>query len=185
MPLHRLKQKQEWRTIFDYKHCTEDLWKDFQDEIDNKLQINMSTCQSPPKSTLRPDSKRLNMYWQTFMDTVLQAANKTLPKKRHNPNYKDDTPEELIIIRHHLTTLNKVFAFIIRILYPRTINNNTCFSLFQNKWASLRKKPGLKQQLIDIMDQFKFTMDTDRIPTTVSNSSLRKFKELLPSIAAL
>ena len=185
MPLHRLKQKQEWRTIFDYKHCTEALWKDFQDEIDNKLEINMSTCQSPPKSTLHPDSKRLNMYWQTFMDTVLQAANKTLPKKRHNPNYKDDTPEELIIIRHHLTTLNKVFAFIIRILYLRTINNNTCFSLFQNKWASLRKKPGLKQQLIDIMDQFKFTIDTDRIPTTVSNSSLRKFKELLPSIAAL
>src|SRR5438874_12037866 len=139
----------------------------------------------PSQKYITPDSKRLNTYWQTFMDTVLQAANKTLPKKCHNPNYKNDTPEELIIIRHHLTTLNKVFAFIIRILYPRTINNNTCFSLFQNKVASLRKKSGLKHQLIDIMDHFKFTIDTDRIPITVSNSSLRKFKELLPSIAAL
>src|SRR5436189_4688135 len=118
----------------------------------------------------------------------MQAAKASLPIRKISHNNHDDTPEQLIIIRTHLTSLNRIFSFIVRVLYPKAVTPNTCFSVFENLWVSTRKKKGLRSLLIDIINEFNsyIIIDIDHdIPSIVSNSTLPKFKRLQQKVAAI
>src|SRR5436190_5534001 len=102
----------------------------------------------------------------------MQAAKASLPRKKLLYNSHDSTPEQLIVIRSHLSSLNRIFSFIIRVLYPKAVTPNTCFSVFKSVWSGTRKKPGLKTLLFDIIEYFHIHIIIDienDIPSFVGN----------------
>jgi hypothetical protein len=185
LPVHRLKQKKEWRTVYNFKQCSTQHWDNFKTQVDEKLSFNMANVKYATLSTLPLSRTRLNTQWQVLKDSIKQAAKVTIKTRSVNPNFEDETPEKLILTRQHLSTLNKVFAFINRLLYPGAVNKSTCFSIFQHTWVGSSTKPGLVTQLKDIIFYFSFNIDTDGIPSVVSNNTLIKFKTLVATVAAL
>src|SRR3989440_204010 len=191
LPIHRVKQKKEHRTVFNFKKCTTEHWDAFKSQVEDQL-LTTSNLElvntSPISSTLPVKRINLNSRWQIFKDTVMQAAKASLPRKKLINNSHDNTPEQLIVIRSHLSSLNKIFSFIIRVLYPKAVTPNTCFSVFENVWYGTRKKPGLKALLLDIIDYFHIHIIIDienDIPGNVSNSTLPRFKRLQQKVAAI
>src|SRR4051794_12731871 len=118
LPTYRRKQKGEWRTMYNLKVCKQENWDEFRIQVDKRLQSNMATSKIPPKSTLFSEKKSLNMKWQIFKDSVLQAAKMTIKTKKRRPTDDNDIPEKLIVFRQHLITLNKIFAFVTKIVHP-------------------------------------------------------------------
>src|SRR5436305_15117530 len=60
LPNHRVKQKGEQRTVFNFKACQQKDWEEYRKLVDERLQFNMANSTTPIKSTLLADKKSLN-----------------------------------------------------------------------------------------------------------------------------
>src|SRR3989440_1965283 len=63
-----------------------------------------------------------------------------------------------------------------------------CFSVFNNTWRGTRKKKGLRTVLSEIINEFNIHINMDiedDIPSTISNSTLPKFKTFQQKVAAI
>src|SRR3954467_9239215 len=178
LPTHRVKQKGEWRTVFNLKQCKQKEWDEFRKQVDERLQHKMANSEPPPKSTLSTNKKSLNHKWQIFKDSVLQAAKASLKIKKQGPHIDNDTPDKLIAMRQHLTSLNKIFAFVTALVYPKALHNKSTTTIAQHQriWLGNSKKLGLINMYKDITMEFPFHIDNDEIPTVISNNTLPKFK---------
>src|SRR4051794_11389712 len=109
----------------------------------------MANSNVPLKSTLSLEKKSLNMKWQIFKDSVLQAVKVLIKTKNCRPADDNDTPEKLIAFQQHLITLNKIFAFVIKIIHPsiRTDHSRTAtsYSQLQHIWLGRTNKPSLSE----------------------------------------
>src|SRR3954454_23107923 len=187
LPTHRVKQKGEWRTVFNLKQCKQKEWDEFRKQVDERLQYNMANSAAPSKSTLPANKKSLNYKWQIFKDSVLQAAKASLKIKKRGPYTDNDTPDKLIMMRKHLTSLNKIFAFITALVYPKALHNKftTTIAQHQRIWLGNSKKLGLINMYKDITMEFPFHIDNDEIPTIISTNTLPSFKVFRLKVAAL
>src|SRR3954454_19430094 len=187
LPTHRVKQKGEWRTVFNLKQCKQKEWDEFCKQVDERLQYNMANSEAPSKSTLSVNKKSLNHKWQIFKDSVLQAAKTSLKIKKRGSHTDNDIPDKLIAMRQHLTSLNKIFAFVTALVYPKALHNKstTTIAQYQRIWLGSNKKQGLMDIYKDITVEFSFHIDNDEIPAVISNNTLPKFKALRPKVAAL
>src|SRR3954454_3111228 len=187
LPTHRVKQKGEWRTVFNLKQCKQKEWDELRKQVDERLQHNMVNSAAPEKSTLSTNKKSLNNKWQIFKDSVLQAAKASLKIKKRDPHIDNDISDKLITMRQHLTSLNKIFAFVTALVYPKALRNKSTTTIAQNQriWLGSNKKQGLIDIYKDITVEFPFHIDNDEIPTVISNNTLPKFKAFRLKVAAL
>src|SRR5277367_5364693 len=119
LPKHRVKQKGLWRSVFDTASATADHWLSFSSEVQSHLASNFSQASVAFNSTLPSPVIVLNSSWNVFKDTILSAARSSLPVKRlssegYNRSTRD--PQSLIQIKVHLRSVNKIFAFLTRLL---------------------------------------------------------------------
>src|SRR3954463_8191112 len=147
----------------------------------------MTNTEPPPKSTLSTVKKSLNHKWQIFKDSVLQAAKASLKIKKRGPHTDNDTPDKLIAMRQHLTSLNRIFAFITALVYPKALRNKSTTTIAQHQriWLGSNKKQGLINIYKDIIVEFPFHINNDEIPFVISNNTLPKFKAFRLKVAAL
>src|SRR2546423_15612939 len=99
LPNHRMKQKGEQRTVFNFKACQQKDWDEYRKIVDKCLQFNMANSVAPTKSTLSADKKSLNHKWQIFKDSILQAAKASLKTKKLGYKDKDNVLNKLITLR--------------------------------------------------------------------------------------
>src|SRR3954451_9578024 len=179
LPTHRKKQKGEWRTVYNLKACKQEDWDEFRIQVNERLQSNMATSKIPLKSTLSSEKKSLNMKWQIFKDSVLQAAKMTIKTKKRRPTDDNDIPEKLIVFRQHLITLNKIFAFVTKIVHPDTgtgyNRSSTSYSQLQHIWSGRSNKLPLVELYKDITIEFLFSIDNNNISIVISNNTLSHF----------
>src|SRR5271156_4937832 len=119
LPKHRVKQKGLWRSVFDTASATADHWLSVSSNVESNLASNFSRASIAFNSTLPSSTIVLNSSWNVFKNTVLSAAGSSLPVKRlssdgHSRSMRD--PDSLIQIRAHLRSVNKIFAFLTRLL---------------------------------------------------------------------
>src|SRR5439155_16272271 len=112
-------------------------WDKYKKLVDEHLQFNMANSAAPTKSTFLADKKSLNHKWQIFKDSILQAAKASLKTKKFGYKDKDNVLDKLITLRHHLTILNKVFAFLTSVVFSSLNKHRTTtgFAKFQNIWS--------------------------------------------------
>src|SRR2546421_10192112 len=96
LPNHRVKQKGEQRTVFNFKACQQKDWDEYRKLVDERLQFNMANSKAPIKSTLSADKKSLNHKWQIFKDSILQAAKASLKTRKFGHKDKDNVLDKLI-----------------------------------------------------------------------------------------
>src|SRR5947207_3359737 len=174
LPNHRVKQKGEQCTVFNLKACQQKDWDEYRKLVDERLQFNMTNSAAPTKSTLSADKKSLNHKWQIFKDSILQAAKASLKTKRFGYKDKDNAPDKLITLRHHLTILNKVFAFLTSVVFP-SLNKRritTGFAKLQNIWSGKKNQLSLSALYKDILLDLPFHIDSATVPTVISNNTL-------------
>src|SRR5947209_12913228 len=70
LPLHRIKQKQTWRSFFDVKHTSQEQWSDYTDSIDDLISDNDSSFPFAIKSSLPYEKKLLNCKWAVFRSAL-------------------------------------------------------------------------------------------------------------------
>ena len=145
----------------------------------------MASLNLPGKSTLSHNKKALNSKWQIFKDSILQASKLTLKMKHRNPHVESDVSEQLITIRSHLTSLNKIFAFITTLLYPNSIKGSTGYAQFQHQWSKRANCFNLRATFMDITTYLAFHIDPADVPLDVNNSTLPQFKLFRAKVAAL
>src|SRR3954451_1207580 len=149
----------------------------------------MATSKISLKSTLSSKKKSLNMKWQIFKDSVFQAAKISIKTKKRRPADDNDTPEKLIVFRQHLTTLNKIFAFVTKIVHSDIGTNrnrtSTSYSQLQHIWSGRTSKPSLSELYKDITMEFPFHIDNINIPIVISNNTLPHFVTFKAEVTAL
>src|SRR5947209_10699361 len=136
----------------------------------------MASLKLPGKSTLPHNKKALNSKWQIFKDSILQASKLTLKMKHRNPHVESDVSEQLITIRSHLTSLNKIFAFITALLYPNSIKGSTGYAQLQHQWSKHANGSTLRATFMDITTYLAFYIDSADVPLVISHNTLPKFK---------
>src|SRR3954452_9982328 len=130
------------------------------------------------KSTLSADKKSLNYKWQIFKDSILQAAKASLKTKKFGYKDKNNVPDKLITLRHHLTILNKVFAFLTSVVFPSLNKRRTItgFAKLQNIWSGRKDQPSLSALYKDILLDLPFHINSATVSTVISNNTLPRFK---------
>src|SRR2546423_7134607 len=98
LPNHRVKQKGEQHTVFNFKACQQKDWEEYRKLVDERLQFNMANSAALTKSTLLVDKKSLNHKWQIFKDSILQAAKASLKTRKFGYKNRDDVPDKLITL---------------------------------------------------------------------------------------
>src|SRR3954467_15361864 len=147
----------------------------------------MTNSAALTKSTLLADKKSLNHKWQIFKNSILQAAKASLKTKKFGYKDKDNVSDKLITLRHHLTILNKVFAFLTSVVFP-SLNkrrSTTGFAKLQNIWSGRKDQLSLSALYKDILLDLPFHIDSATIPTVISNNTLPRFRTFYAEIAAL
>ena len=149
LPLHRVKQKGEWRSFFDVKNTSSEEWNNFSDSISNILPIRDNMIDIPPLSPFPYEKKLLNRKWHVFRTTVQEAAKSNIKvKKVSNQLYAQECSDsKLIQLRLDLSALNRIFAFLTNVCF----NNNNFVSLQQAQhiWTA-QDSPSLFRTLLDI-----------------------------------
>ena len=113
----------------------------------------MANSAASTKSTLLANKKSLNHKWHILKDSILQAAKASLRTKRFGYKDKDNVPEKLITLRHHLTILNKIFTFLTSVIFPSLNKRRTTtgFAKLQNIWSGRKDQPPLSAMYKDIL----------------------------------
>src|SRR3954452_4592238 len=129
------------------------------------------------------------MKWQIFKDSVLQAAKISIKMKKRRPADDNDTPEKLIVFRQHLITLNRIFAFVTKIIHPDIGTDrhrtSTSYSQLQHIWSGRTSKLSLSELYKDITMEFPFHIDNTNIPIVISNNTFSRFITFRAEVAAL
>src|SRR5436305_9402798 len=147
----------------------------------------MANSAASTKSTLLANKKSLNHKWQILKDSILQAAKASLKTRKFGYKDKDDVSDKLITLRHHLTILNKIFAFLTSIIFPSLNKRRTTtgFAKLQNIWLGRKDQLSLSTLYKDILLDFPFHINSASIPTVISNNTLPRFRTFRAEIAAL
>src|SRR5439155_20505134 len=122
-----------------------------------------------------------------FKDSILQAAKASLKTKKFGHKDRDDASDKLITLRHHLTILNKIFAFLISVVFP-SLNkrrSTTGFAKLQNIWSGRKNQPPLSAMYRDILLDLPFHIDSATILTVISNNTLPRFKTFRAEVVVL
>src|SRR5215212_8280948 len=91
-----------------------------------------------------------------------------------------------MIVRHHLTSLNKIFAFIKTLVYPSSNKKgNTSFAKLQHQWSGRSKGTSLREIFLDITTYLSFYVDSTEVPLVISNNTISLFKVFRLKVAAL
>src|SRR6266480_929185 len=184
---YRVKQKGEQRTVFNLKACQQKNWDEYKKLVNECLQFNMANSAAPTKSTLSADKKSLNYKWQILKNSILQAAKASLKTKKFGHKDRDNASNRLITLRHHLTILNKIFAFLTSVVFPSLNKHRTTtgFAKLQNIWSGRKDQPLLCAMYKDILLDLPFHIDSATVPTVISNNTLPRFRTFHAEVAAL
>src|SRR5277367_5431047 len=79
LPLHRVKQKGLWRTVYDFTSTSPEQWVAFTDYIDSHLASNSLHAFVAIDSPLDSSKIMANSAWNVLKDTVMAAAAACLP----------------------------------------------------------------------------------------------------------
>src|SRR5271170_4525184 len=115
LPLHRVKQKSLWRTVYDFTSTSLEQWNAFADHIDSHLASNSLHAFVAIESPLDSSKIMVNSAWNVFKDTLLAAAAVCLPSRKVSSesfHRSSHTSESLLSVKRHLRILNQVFAFL-------------------------------------------------------------------------
>jgi hypothetical protein len=167
LPLHRRKQKNEWRTIYDLKNTNDTQWAQFKTLSATHLSHQEKDHFFPISSTLHPDVITLNYKWAIFRKSTVAAANEAIPTKKISPYLSDRSGEQyqLKSIKACLNTINQTYSLLNRICFP--LIDRSSLQQLQFEWFS---KPELNKRslLIAICKNLKIDIDHDSIPSIVS-----------------
>src|SRR2546421_8423332 len=99
LPSHRVKQKKEWRSIYDISSTTQEHWNYFQQHITSELRNKDCNANIPTDSIIPLDRCVLNAKWSAFRRTVEEAAKAHIPHKKVSPDAFKQLEEDENIIR--------------------------------------------------------------------------------------
>src|SRR5277367_3626832 len=140
LPLHRVKQKGLWRTVYDYASASTEQWSAFTDYIDSHLASNSLHAFVALESPLDSSKIMANSTWNVFKDTLLAAAADCLPSRKVSSesfHHSSHTSESLLRIKRHLRILNQVFAFLTRLIAkPSDSASRLDLAKVQSAWSS-------------------------------------------------
>ena len=184
LPLHRKKQKQEWRTIFDVSNATKQEWDDFISIQDDKFVLLQEQPTDLPRSSpLSVDQCFLNYNWHLFVTAIKQAAHETIPKKKFSPflNTNNKLSEDLIHLRKQTSLLNNIYALIHNWLYDLRGSSIKAANI-QRKWT-LNGDLSRRSCLLTINKQYNNIIDPLSVPFLLNRSPRTELTDLLKNIA--
>jgi hypothetical protein len=143
LPLHRRKQKKEWRTIYDLKNTNDTQWAQFKTLLATHLSHFENNHFFPISFTLHPDVVMLNYKWTIFRRSTIAAANEALPTKKISPYLSDSSGElyQLRSIKACLNTINQTYSLLSHICFP-LIDRSSLHQL-EFEWS---RKPELNKR---------------------------------------
>ena len=120
-----------------------------------------------------------------FQGFYIKASKLTLKMKHRNLHVESDVLEQLTTIRSHLTSLNKIFAFITALLYSNSIKGSTGYAQLQHQWSKHANGSNLRATFMDITTHLAFHIDLEEVLLDINNNTLPKFKVFRTKVAAL
>src|SRR5947209_10108690 len=184
LPLHRIKQKQAWRSFFDVKHTSKEQWSDYTNSIDDLISDNDSSFPFATKSSLPYEKKLLNRKWAVFRSALQTAADKHLPvKKVSNKIFEQECSNPVLIkTKTQLRSLNNIFAFLSSFcFYP---NSFASHKYAQHMWFK-DSSPCLYNSLTTVNRNHKNLIDPASIPSILPSFGHTTIKDLYKHVAAL
>jgi hypothetical protein len=185
LPVHRRKQKQEWRSFYDVKNTSRENWTQFKDYIQNNLIPNSQPSNIATESTLPFNKLILNARWHDFKHTVLQAAKNHIPIKRVSPHIYQQLCEDetLIILRKHLTKLNQIYAFITTYnFHPENLQSSPHP---QHLWFDKTNKNNFYSTLLNINHDHNNLINPTDIPSILPHPNHPSLTSLKIKVASL
>src|SRR5436190_1986727 len=181
---HQRKQKGIWRTYFDVKSATSDNWTDYSTTVSQQLSSSDRNAIYPVSSSLNAQTIMLNIKWHALKTSISNAAKEHIPVKKVSPfiKQKDDGDITLAELRSHLTSLNKIFAFLTAYTYPT--KSLPRFYKLQNSWYN-HSDQCLRESLIMINAHYKHLIDPAVIPMTINSRNRKEFQELRLKVATI
>src|SRR5277367_3279635 len=128
LPLHRVKQQGLWRVVYDVALATDEQWTAYSNHILSLLSSEGFQDPLAINSSLPSVVINLNTSWNFIKSTILTAASSCLPVKRISPESLSKSRQDsdlLLSAKSQLRTINKIFAFLTRLLYlPSNLSND-------------------------------------------------------------
>jgi hypothetical protein len=176
LPVHRMKQKKEWRSFYDVKNATKEQWSSFKEHLDEHLLTNEHSTEYNIAKSNTFNQSIFNRRWHISKAHIL--VRRVSPYIYHK--HCDD--EALIVYRLQHSTLNEIFAFL-----TSTINiysTNMPIHKAQKLWTGNRDL-SFRSLLFNINKKHNHLIPTDSIPIMINHSNLSDFKILRTKVAAL
>src|SRR5436853_93146 len=182
--LHRIKQKQAWRSFFDVKHTSQEQWLDYTDSIDDLISDNDSFFPFATKSTLPYEKKLLNRKWAVFRSALQTAADKhLLVKKVSNKIFEQECSNPVLIkTKTQLRSLNSIFAFLNSFCFHP--NSFASHKFAQHMWFK-DSSPCFHNSFTTINGDHKNLIDPASIPSILPSFGHITIKNLHKHVAAL
>src|ERR1043166_7616106 len=184
LPEHQRKQKGIWRTYYDVKSASNENWTDYSATVSQQLMTSDRDAIYPVSSTLNAQTIILNMKWHALRNSINKAAKQHIPIKKVSPflKQKDDGDLTLAELRSHLTSLNKIFAFLTTYTYPS--KSLPRLHKLQNVWYN-HSQSNLRESLIKINTHYKHLIAPASIPLFLNSRNRKEFQSLRLKVDSL
>jgi hypothetical protein len=159
LPIHRRKQKKEWREVYDLKMTNDEAWKNFTKETNLSLSSISTTHKFPLRSTFSKEQVTLNYRWFIFRKSTTDAAKKSIPVKFITPDAigKSKDSSDLADIKIYIKLLQHSINVLMEICHPTA---TTKIHRLQYEWSG-KAIPNGKSTYLDMCKRYNIPIDPE------------------------